>query len=82
VARARQTTPASAQQKFLRGAVTDASFSSGRNARELADAFPADAFEGGSVRTFLAASSWFWYCYTCFQQSEGGETGGPFRRGN
>jgi hypothetical protein len=77
VARARQTKPASAQQKFLRGAITDASFSSGRNARGLADAFPADAFEGERVRTFLAASSWLWYCYTCFQQSEGEKSDGP-----
>ena len=80
MARARQTKPASAQQKFLRGAITDASFSSGPEGKELADAFPADAFEGERVRTFLAASSWFWYCYTCFQQNEDEKTDGPAAR--
>jgi hypothetical protein len=76
VARARQTKPASAKQKFLLGAITDACFG-GPDAKELADAFPADAFEGGRARTFLAASSWFWYCYTCFQQNEGEKSNGP-----
>lgn len=76
MARTTQTKPASAQRKFLRGAITATCFC-GPKAKELADEFPAQVFLDERVRTFLAASSWFWYCYTCFQQNEGDKSGAP-----
>jgi hypothetical protein len=67
----RQTKRAMAQRNFLRGPITDVSHC-GREGKDLADSFPPGAFQGERIRSFLAASSWFWYCYTCFDRNEGG----------
>lgn len=60
------------QRKFLRGAITDAELRGGEGER-FEDAFPPDAFVGERVTSFVAASSWFWYCYPCSPQKTGGE---------
>jgi hypothetical protein len=60
------------QRKFLRGAITDAVFRGG-DGEKFEDVFPPDAFVGERVTSFLAASSWFWYCYPCFAQKAPGE---------
>jgi len=52
---------ASAQRRFLQGAIAVARFPGG----ELEDSLPPDVFVGERVIAFVAESSWFMYCYTC-----------------
>jgi hypothetical protein len=67
--RDRQTARQRAQRKYLRGAVIDAEV---RVAGEQKlDGLPESAFAGERVRSFIAVSSWFWYCYPCAQPEDG-----------
>lgn len=52
-----------AQRKYLHGAVVDAELRAATT--ERIDGLPDSAFEGERVRSFVAVSSWFWYCYPC-----------------
>ena len=70
MARTKPTNPGSAQRKFLRGEIADVCLY-GPEGNNFTDAFPPEVLRGERVRTFLAASSWFWYCYTCFQNDGG-----------
>jgi hypothetical protein len=55
-----------AHRKYLRGAIMDAEL---RKASEKRlDMLPDSAFVGERVRSFIAVSSWFWYCYPCAQK--------------
>jgi len=63
--RNRQTTPRRAQRKYLRGPVIDAELRA--DAEQRIDGLPDAAFMGERVRSFVAVSSWFWYCYPCAQ---------------
>ena len=70
--RTKPTRSASAQRNFLRGPITNPRLRRARGDK-LTDVFPPEAYVGERVRSFLAASSWFWYCYTCFQPNPEGQ---------
>jgi hypothetical protein len=53
-----------AGQEFLLGPIADAGMRGDAGTRENI-ALPAAAFAGERVRSYVAASSWFWQCYTC-----------------
>jgi hypothetical protein len=63
--RGRSTTLQRAQQKYLRGAVLDTELRAAGESK--IDGLPESAFVGERVRSFIAVSSWFWYCYPCSQ---------------
>lgn len=53
-----------AGHEFLRGPIADAGMRGDAGMRQNI-ALPAVAFAGERVRSYVAASSWFWQCYTC-----------------
>jgi hypothetical protein len=53
------------QRKYLRGAVLDTELRAAGESK--IDGLPESAFVGERVRSFIAVSSWFWYCYPCSQ---------------
>jgi hypothetical protein len=61
-----------AQRKYLRGPIVEAEVRGG--AKQQLDQLPEAAFVGERVRSFIAVSSWFWYCYPCSQSED---RGGP-----
>jgi hypothetical protein len=70
-ARDRQMALQRAQRKYLRGAVIDAEVRA--STEERIDGLPDSAFAGERVRSFVAVSSWFWYCYPCVQPNDRSE---------
>lgn len=60
-----------AQRKYLRGAVIDAELRAA--SEERIDGLPDSAFAGERVRSFVAVSSWFWYCYPGMQRDDAGD---------
>jgi hypothetical protein len=69
--RNRRTTLQDAQRKYLRGPVVDAERRAATEQR--IDGLPDSAFAGERVRSFVAVSSWFWYCYPCVQPEDDSE---------
>jgi hypothetical protein len=67
-ARKSQTNIQGAQRKYLRGPVMDAELRAATEQR--IDGLPDSAFSGERVRSFVAVSSWFWYCYPCVQPQD------------
>jgi len=65
--RNRQTTLRAAR-KYLRGAIVDED--SRASARQRIEGLPDSYFAGERVRSFVAVSSWFWYCYPCARPEE------------
>jgi hypothetical protein len=63
--RKRQTNIQRAQRKYLRGPAIDAEVRAA--IEERINGLPDSAFAGERVRSFVAVSSWFWYCYPCVQ---------------
>lgn len=57
------------QRKYLLGAIIDEEIQAA--AEERIDGLPDSAFAGERVRSFIAISSWFWYCYPCLQPQDG-----------
>lgn len=53
------------QRKYLRGPVIDSEVRAA--SEERIGGLPDAAFAGERVRSFVAVSSWFWYCYPCAQ---------------
>jgi hypothetical protein len=66
--RNRRTALQGAQRKYLRGPVIDAELRAA--AEQRLDGLPDSAFAGERVRSFVAVSSWFWYCYPCVQPND------------
>jgi hypothetical protein len=71
-ARDRQMARQREQRKYLRGPIADADVRP--SGEQKLDGLPDCAFVGERVRTFVAVSSWFWYCYPCGQPNHGGES--------
>jgi hypothetical protein len=67
-ARDRQMALRRAQRKYLRGAIIDTENRAATEQRM--DGLPDSAFAGERVRSFVAVSSWFWYCYRCAQPGD------------
>jgi hypothetical protein len=59
------------QRKFLSGRVADAQVRP--SGEQKLDGLPDCAFVGERVRSFVAVSSWFWYCYPCVQPNDDSE---------
>ena len=57
-----------AYRKYLRGAIVDAELLKASERR--LDGLPDSAYVGDRVRSFVAVSSWFWYCYPCAQAED------------
>jgi hypothetical protein len=60
------------QRKYFRGVVLDTEL--GVADESKIDGLPDSAFVGERVRSFVAVSSWFWYCYPCGEPNQGGES--------
>jgi hypothetical protein len=73
--RNRQTDIHRVQRKFLRGPVIDAELRAATEQR--IDGLPDSAFAGEHVRSFVAVSSWFWYCYPCAQAKDDSDQSRP-----
>ena len=67
-ARDRQMALQRTQRKYLRGAIIDSEIRAAAERR--LDGLPDSAFVGERVRSFVAVSSWFWYCYPCAQPGD------------
>jgi hypothetical protein len=67
-ARDRQMARQRTQRKYLRGAIIDSEIRAAAERR--LDGLPDCAFVGERVRSFIAVSSWFWYCYPCAQPGD------------
>ena len=71
VSRNEQTRVKRTQRKYLHGPVIDAELRAATEQR--IDWLPDSAFVGERVLSFVAVSSWFWYCYPCAQPNDGAD---------
>jgi hypothetical protein len=62
-------------RKYLRGPVVDVELRAATE--ERIDGLPDSAFAGERVRSFVAVSSWFWYCYPGAQPEDDSEDSRP-----